>query len=89
MYSISYMFQMPGQFEDMIESAKSLTDLFENDDFIREINTYPDSAAAESEYMVVNPLHEVMQVCNVCCSFFIFAVLTVYYRLSLPEAMKN
>lgn len=89
MYPIPYMFRMPGQFEDMIESAKSLTDLFENDDFIREINTYPDSAAAESEYMVVNPLHEVMQVCNVCCSFFIFAVLTVYYRLSLPEAMKN
>ena len=80
---------MPGQFENMIESAKSLTDLFENDDFTAEINTYPDSAGAESKYMVVNPLLDVMQVCNVCCSFFIFAVLTVYYRLSLIEAVKN
>ena len=73
----------------MIVLAKSLTNLFDNEDFTTEINTYPDSAGEKSEYMVVNPLHEVMQVCNVCCSFFIFAVLTVYYSLSLPEAMKN
>ena len=89
MYPISYMFWMPGQFEDLIESAKSLTDLFENDDFTTEINTYPDSASAESEYVVVNPLLDMMQVCNVYCSFFIFAVLTVYYSLLLPESMKN
>ena len=80
---------MPGQFEDLIESAKSLTHLFENDDFTTEINTYPDSAGAESEYIVVNPLLDMMQVCNVCCGFFIFAVLTVYYRLSLIEVVKN
>ena len=89
MYNISYMFQMPGQFEDLIVSAKSLTDLFDNEDFTTKINTYPDFAGVDSEYVVVNPLYDVMQVCNVYCRFFIFAVLTVYCRLSLIKGMKN